>query len=309
MATWTWLRLALVVAAVPAVGMGLLFISSLFVTQKGAPAVTVCACGPNELRFVEAEHITFFNTYHSQEFYWNNRLIDFSGEGFGPGRWTFLPLGLHRLFPAGPPLSGGSGLTFYPAALAPDALPQQQVQPRDSADHECLVWVNPQQFTRTEFAQIGECLREHAAVLNAALTRGHPVFRYQLTRLVYADFRLHNQLLMFGSPRRNPAGGYDSLEITAAGYVWLRRGTGTSFVTGGQWGARVRGTTALVFRQTPAGADNLPEDVAMVGPRPTLAELGRYRDAQGHPLSATFQLSFLSAAAERAAAAGQHPLF
>ena len=313
MATWTWLRLALLVAAVPAVGLGLLFISSLFVTQNGMPTVTVCACGPNELRFVETEHTTFFNTYHSEEFYWNSRLIDLSGKGFGPGRWAFLPLGLNRLFPAGQPLPEGSGLHFYPAALAPDALAQQQVQARDSVAHECLVWVNPGQFTRAEFAQIGDCLRDHAAVLNAALTHGHSVFTYQLTRLVYADFRLHNQPLTFSSPGRNPTGGYDSLEIAAAGPIWLRRGTAAASVTGGQWGARVPGTTTLVFRQTPAGAeaeaDNLPEDVVLVGPRPTLAEIGRYRDARGHLLSATFQLRFLSAADERRAAAGRHPLF
>jgi len=313
----TWLRLTLLIAAVPVVGMGLLFISSLFTTEASAPTITVLSCGANQLRFVRAAHKNFFNSYNSQEFYWNDRLIDLDGRGFGPGRWRFIPFGLHRLFPAGPPLPGGSGLEFYPAALPADALPQRRLQARDTAAHENLIWVNPGQFTPAEFDQIGDCLRNHAAAINAALSRDDVALRFprltQLTRLVYADFRQYARPLSFGSAGRNQTGGYDSLEIAANGSVWLHRGNDIASVTGKQFGARVPGTTNLLFRAiSPANGAPSPDemlDVLAAGPLPTLAELGRYQDAQGHPLSASFQLRYLSAEDERLAASGKHPLF
>lgn len=319
MAFSAWLRLGLLLAAVPAVGVGLLFVSSLFVTQKGTPLVTTCACGPNELRFVEAEHITFFHTYSSQEFYWNNRLIDLSGQGFGPGRWAFLPLGLNRLFPAGPPLPEGSGLGFYPAALAPDALPQQRIQARDTALEEAVVWANPRQFTSAEFAQMADCLRTHAAAIDAGLSHGHPFLRYQLTRLVHADFRLHTQPLTFASPAPNPTGGTDSLKIDAYGAVWLRRQLvhgkvntedyDVTSINGRPIGGRVPGTTTLLFRQPLTAADDAhAENQAIPGPYPGPSEFSRYRDAQGHLLGNTFQLRYLTDDEERLAAAGKHPV-
>jgi hypothetical protein len=110
--------------------------------------VAETTCGTDVLKLIYVEESSIGNTQQSLQLFWNNRIVDIQGNS---RQYKHL-------------MSKHIGYKGYP--IDPDDRRNLRIETvQDSAKNGWVIWVNPKDFSATEFETITQCLRANHDVL------------------------------------------------------------------------------------------------------------------------------------------------
>lgn len=278
---WVVLAMQVMLAAV-VYGMVLL-LNVVGLSETTRPVIPDIRCGSDRISVRTTIQFHWSNRLNSLQVYWNDRLVDLKGEIMTqPGKLLLLRS------------TTGSELDFYPAFVKPHQWQQMTIGPTYVTTPDFTIWVNPAQFSKTEFIQMAECFRAHNSIIASALRAADPSKKLISAQrgevaaagvLIYANVQQFiHQKQAFSNPRPNARGDRDQVVIRANGEVdFIRRDDPPGYRR--RIGRLIPGTDCLHLRLN-GDSSAKPSPTFL----PNLVDVSRYKNEEGQTLGSLFKI-------------------